>query len=375
MPASSVSTMESSAPSRTRSRAVSSAAATARRAPASAKPARSHSALSRKRSISIGMSTVIEPASSFDFIGPHDLGDQLVAHHVARGEATDRDLGDVVQQLHRLHEARPLPGRQVDLRGIAGDDHPRALAEARQEHLHLHGRAVLRLVEEHDRVRQGPPAHEGERGDLDHPRLQPALHALRRHHVVERIVERTQIGVDLLAHVARQEAEPLARLDGRPRQDQPVRLALLDQGGGMGDGEIGLARAGRPGGEHQLVALQGPDIGVLRMRAGRDRLLARADRGGARGRPVGPVGGEQRRPAPSSSGAPRRRPRARSTGRSSVAHRGRRARAWPVPRRRAAPSAPRGCPGRSPRSTSRLSIKARFWSCWPNRSVASRLSS
>ena len=34
-------------------------------------------------------------------------------------------------------------------------------------------------------------------------------------HVVQRVVQRPQVGVDLLAQRAGQEAEPLARLDGR----------------------------------------------------------------------------------------------------------------------------------------------------------------
>ena len=38
---------------------------------------------------------------------------------------------------------------------------------------------------------------------------------LARQHVVERVVERPQIGIDLLAQVARQEAQPLAGLDRR----------------------------------------------------------------------------------------------------------------------------------------------------------------
>ena len=44
-------------------------------------------------------------------------------------------------------------------------------------------------------------------------------------HVVERVVERAKIGIDLLLHVAGQEAEPLAGLDRGARQDQPVDAA------------------------------------------------------------------------------------------------------------------------------------------------------
>ncbi len=44
-------------------------------------------------------------------------------------------------------------------------------------------------------------------------------------HVVQRVVERAQIGIDLFLQVAGQEAQPLARLDRRARQDDAVDLA------------------------------------------------------------------------------------------------------------------------------------------------------
>ena len=70
-------------------------------------------------------------------------------------------------------------------------------------------------------------------------------------------------GVDLVAHVAGQEAEPLARLDGGPRQDEPLDDALLQQRDGVADREPRLAGAGGPFGEDQLVLLQRAQIDVL----------------------------------------------------------------------------------------------------------------
>ena len=97
------------------------------------------------------------------------------------------------------------------------------------------------------------------------------------HHVVERVVERAQIGIDLLAHVAGQEAEPLAGLDRRPRQDDAVDLLALEHRDGMRDREIGLAGAGGADAEHQLMALERADIGVLRGGARAHRALAQVD--------------------------------------------------------------------------------------------------
>ena len=107
--------------------------------------------------------------------------------------------------------------------------------------------------------------------------LEAALDLVGGHHVVERVVERAQIGIDLLAHVAGQEAEALAGLDRRARQDDAVDVAALEQGGGIGDGEIGLAGAGRADAEGQLGAVEGAHIGVLHRRARHDGAPARGD--------------------------------------------------------------------------------------------------
>ena len=103
-----------------------------------------------------------------------------------------------------------------------------SIAEAREEHLHLLGGRVLRLVEDHEGVVQRAAAHEGERRHLDHAALDQALRLVEVHHVVERVVERAQVGVHLLGEVAGQEAELLARLDRGPRQDH----ARPPRGGG-----------------------------------------------------------------------------------------------------------------------------------------------
>ena len=124
----------------------------------------------------------------------------------------------------RVTSRRPLaPAGQVDLRDVAGDDHLRSEAEAREEHLHLLGRGVLRLVEHDERVVEGAAAHVRERRDLDRARREELRHHLGVHHLVERVVERPQVRVDLVGERAGQEPEPLARLDGRTGQDDAAR--------------------------------------------------------------------------------------------------------------------------------------------------------
>ena len=61
---------------------------------------------------------------------------------------------------------------------------------------HLHRRGVLRFVENDVGIRQGATAHEGQRRDLDLARRQTLQHLVAGHHVVERVIKRTQIGID-----------------------------------------------------------------------------------------------------------------------------------------------------------------------------------
>src|SRR3546814_4966049 len=73
-----------------------------------------------------------------------------VAHDVGGGEADHRDALDPLQPRGRIGEpGGGDPAGQIDLARIAADHHPAVLAEARQEHLHLRGRGVLRRSEEH----------------------------------------------------------------------------------------------------------------------------------------------------------------------------------------------------------------------------------
>jgi len=109
-----------------------------------------------------------------------------------------------------------------DLVRVAADHHPAAHPEARKEHLHLERRGVLRLVEDDEGVVERAAAHEGDRRDLDLAAGDAPLDLLGREHVVERVVERAEIGIDLLLHVAGKKAQSLAGLDRGPREDQPV---------------------------------------------------------------------------------------------------------------------------------------------------------
>ena len=140
-------------------------------------------------------------------------------------EAHELDPLHLAEDVRNHDQAGVLLARQVDLRDVAGNDHLRVEPQPRQEHLHLLGTRVLGFVEDHERVVQRAPAHERQRSDLDDAAIEVLVHALGVEHVVERVEQRPQVRVHLGHQVAREEAEPLARLDRRPRQDDPADLA------------------------------------------------------------------------------------------------------------------------------------------------------
>src|SRR5581483_11221472 len=100
-------------------------------------------------------------------VGLDDPLDELVPHDVLVTELDELDPLDVVEHVANVHEPGALLARKIDLRDVAGDDDLRAEAQPRQEHLHLLGGRVLRLVEDDEAVVERPAAEKGERCDLD----------------------------------------------------------------------------------------------------------------------------------------------------------------------------------------------------------------
>ena len=155
------------------------------------------------------------------------------------------------------------PVGQVDLGDVAGDDDLRPEAEPGEEHLHLLGRRVLRLVEDDERVVERAAAHVRERRDLDRAALHEPRDALGLEHVVERVVERAQVRVDLGEHVAGQEPEPLPRLDRGPGEDDAVHFLRLERLHRERDREVALAGAGRADRERDRVVAHRVDVALL----------------------------------------------------------------------------------------------------------------
>src|SRR3954470_11942591 len=210
-------------------------------------------------------------------IGVDDASHELVTDNVLGAVDDVTDPLDIPQKPSRFRKAGRLSGRQVPVARIAGDDHPPILPEPRQEHLHLHRGRILSLVQDDDRIRERASPHEGERRDLDLAGLQCTFDDACVHEVLECVVDRSQIWIDLLTHVAGKKSKPLARLDRRTGENDAVDLLALKQLHRLSDREPGLAGARGSGAEHQGMAAQRADIGVLRGRARANRPLAQID--------------------------------------------------------------------------------------------------
>jgi hypothetical protein len=197
------------------------------------------------------------------------------------------DVVDVREDAgHELQSTRS--DRQVDLGDVSRDDHARPEAEAREEHLHLLGRGVLRLVEHDEGVVEGAAAHVRERRDLDRARGQELRNDFGVEHLVQCVIERSKVRVDLVGQRSRQVAQSLAGLDRRTSEDDAVDLFPLQGLHGLGHRQVGLARSCRSDAEDDGIEVDRVDVGLLagRLRADalapcrEDRLPERVDRAG-----------------------------------------------------------------------------------------------
>jgi hypothetical protein len=143
-------------------------------------------------------------------------------------------------------------------------------AQAGEEHLHLLDGGVLGLVEDDEGVVQCPPAHEGQRRDLHRPLLHQLRGAAHVHHVVERVVERAEVGVHLLREVSRQEAELLARLHRRPGEDDALHAPSLERRDRHRHRQVCLSGPGRADAEHDVVPANGVHVPLLGQALRRD---------------------------------------------------------------------------------------------------------
>src|SRR5579875_2046089 len=184
-------------------------------------------------------------------IGANDLRDERMAHDVVLGQLDDLNPCDPGEQRGCIDQPAAHPGRQIDLRHVPVDDHPRTVPEPRQKHFELLVCCVLRLIEDDEGIRQRAAAHVRQRCNLDRPPLEMFCDDRVIQELAERVVERPQIWIHFFAQVARQKAELFACFDRRPGQHDTADLASAQGARGHRNREKRFTRPGRPDAERE----------------------------------------------------------------------------------------------------------------------------
>ena len=199
-------------------------------------------------------------------VGFDNVLHQLVTDHVPLVEVDEFDTLDVTQNLPHLNQAGDPFGRQIHLGNIASDDHLRVETESREKHFHLLRRGILRFVENDERIVQRAASHKPEWRNFDVAPFNRARSPFHIHHIEQRIVQRAEIGIHFGIQIARQETELLARFNSRPRENDAAHFFLHQGTHRHRHRQVGLTRSGRADANHDVVRLDGFDIGFLRRR-------------------------------------------------------------------------------------------------------------
>ena len=135
----------------------------------------------------------------------------------------------------------------------------------------------MRFVQNHIRAVERAATHVGERGNFDQAFFHQFGDAVEAHQIVERVVERAQVGVDFLRQIAGQEAEFFTCFDGGADEDDAFDLVFFHGIDGGGDGEIGLAGTGRADAEIDSVLKDAAQVTALVGTAPADGAAPRFD--------------------------------------------------------------------------------------------------
>ena len=194
-----------------------------------------------------------------------------MADDIALVELDHADALDALQDLAGDDEATTVAG-DVDLCHVAGHDGLRPEAKSCEEHFHLLRRRVLGLVQDDEGLIQSSSPHVCQRRDLDLTSLLRPRETLRRHELVQRVVQGTKVRIDLLLQIARKESKALPRLDRWAREDETAHLSVPQSRDAHRDGQVALPGAGNAYREDQIVLANRLDVPALVLRLRCDAL-------------------------------------------------------------------------------------------------------
>ena len=210
-------------------------------------------------------------------VGGDDTSHQFVAYHVGAGEVAEGDVVDTGQDSPYHPQTRLHRTGKVGLGDVAGDDDLRPEPQSGEEHLHLLWRGVLGLVEDDEGVVEGTTTHVRQRSHLDGTRVHEPGDGVRTHHVAQRVMERTQVRVDLLGEGTGQESHLLTGLHCWTGEDDPAHLPGMQCLHRLGHGQIRLPGTGRANPEDDGVGIHGVDVTLLVAGLGADDVTVMAD--------------------------------------------------------------------------------------------------
>lgn len=195
----------------------------------------------------------------------NDLLHQAVSANVLVVHGGPADTGHILQQLAGIHESG-IDVIQIDLSHIPVDDHLGVSPHSGQEQLHLAHGGVLSLVQDDHAVIERATSHVRQRRDLDRFFLQIRLELAGLQEVPEGVVERSEVRIQLLPEIPRQEAQILSCGHYGATQDDLGHLLQLQHLGSHVNGEVGLPGTRRPYAKRHLVVVYGLKISPLVVR-------------------------------------------------------------------------------------------------------------
>lgn len=205
------------------------------------------------------------------FVGINNVLHYPVTNHVLGAKLNEPHALDPLKDPLGPHQSAPSP-RDVDLGDISSDDNLGVEPNSGQEHLHLFWGGVLSLVQDDEAVVERATTHEGQGRNFNGVLLQHLGQTLNPNHILERVVERTQVRIDLGHQISGQIAEPLARLDCWTGEQNPLDLLGLESVYRTGNRQPTFAGACRANPEGHHIGANGVDVCLLSCRLWSNRL-------------------------------------------------------------------------------------------------------
>lgn len=184
---------------------------------------------------------------------PTEAGRDFINASLKADYSIADDYVHVLQDADGFVQTALLVLGKVHLRKVAGDDRLGVGADTRQEHLQLEVGRVLRLVQDDERIVQRPAAHISQGRDFDHPGAHIIAQLVGGYHVIQRIVQRAQVRIDLFFQIARQKTKAFTGLDGRAGEDDLFDHLVLQGPYCQCNGCVGLTCTSRTDGEDDVV--------------------------------------------------------------------------------------------------------------------------